>query len=157
MIFLTLTKEFILHNRKKFIEGLQEPHRLKHKEELEDLNQPNKRCCLGHGCQIFGFPRNIKLGVNVQYFQNYAIAPEALVHLLGLNNYIGSIYADLSLAALNDETNKTIQEIGKYLEPNIEGGKKTPFISIDEYPKQVMFKKKEQEEFVKKLIEEFQK
>lgn len=130
----TLTKTEILANRQKFAKGLQEPHRLKATNRLESILNPNKRCCLGHGCEIFGLKR-AEWGGEVHYNGEAGIAPPALVDLLGLIENTGWVKSkSTSLTEINDETAATPQEIGKMIEEWIEGGDGTPFKSLDQYP-----------------------
>lgn len=142
-----MLREQIKENRLKFAKGLQESHREKTVEKLENYNLPNQRCCLGHGCDIFNIKKRKEN--NSVYFgkgDNYAIAPLELVDLLGLTNSTGSGYMDSSLknvelhndikslTGLNDDTNITTHEIGKLMENWIEGGEGTPFKPLSDYP-----------------------
>ena len=142
-----MLRDQIRENRLKFAKGLQEPHREKQIEKLENYNLPNQRCCLGHGCDIFNIKKRKEN--NSVYFgkdDNYAIAPLELVDLLGLTNstggsYIGSSLKNIeshsdikSLTSLNDNTDITTNEIGKSMEDWIEGGEGTPFKPLSDYP-----------------------
>lgn len=129
----------ILTNRLKFVKGLQETHRQKALFELENLQNNHKRCCLGHGCNIFQLMRNI-VDNEVCYGENSNCdtAPIELIKLLGLTSRTGiilngNIKGYESLANLNDSSDMTTQEIGVILEPMINGGEGTPFISINKY------------------------
>lgn len=137
------TREQIRENRLKFAKGLQEPHREREKNQLENPNYPNKRCCLGHGCDIFNIERKVDNSI-VRYGtdEKVATAPQELVILLGLFDCCGgSMHHDDklfenygSLTAINDDSNMPPQEIGKLIEEWIEGGKGTPFRTLESYP-----------------------
>ena len=135
-----LTREEIKQNRLKFAAGLQEEHREKTTAKLENVEFPNQRCCLGHGCDIFGVTRKV-VDNTVLYGEehNTNVAPSELIELLGLGDDCGVIKEDEhgfileSLTMLNDQTSTSIQEIGKLIEGWVEGGEGTPFIPLSDY------------------------
>ena len=126
-----------LKNRKMWIAGLREPGREKEERRLENPLHPNKRCCLGHGCQIFNYERTFDRG-EVRYCNQESFAPDKLVNDVGLWSCTGCNRAENptmkfrewefdSLTTLNDETDATPADIADYLELVIEGGPGTPF------------------------------
>lgn len=146
------TREEIKQNRIKFVNGLKEPHREKLRGELEDVEENNKRCCLGHGCDIFGITRLVYSRTNSRekvYYgkeQNESVAPKELIDLLGLHNPRGGtnpnklendvidiINGYTSLTVLNDTSTLSIQDIANLIEGWIEGGPETPFKSLTDY------------------------
>lgn len=144
------TREQIKENRLKFAKGLQEPHREREWNRLENPDNPNMSCCLGHGCNIFDLERkviNYETYHKVKYGteENDATAPKELINLLGLFNSCGGtldhqnelVKKHSSLTSLNDNLELTPQEIGKLIEGWIEGGPNTPFIPLDSYPETI--------------------
>lgn len=150
---MKLTRQEIKDNRIKFATGLLEPHRKKFKGRLENIDNPNERCCIGHGCDIFGETRNVHTDCNqIDYNGSVHIAPVSLITKLGLTNEVGSIEnidtsnvvhvegvvisKDIhSLAYMNDKTDMTTQQIGEWLsQPEIiEGGVGTPYLPLSDY------------------------
>lgn len=139
----------ILENRKKVIEFLKQPERLKYAGALVDYQNHEARCCLGHMCESLipetkeykpnQFNEDI-LYTNYQGEQVYA--PPLLIKKLGLHDGAGGVLATnasilgtnyTSLAEVNDNTLITPQEIGAYLESVLEGGDDTPWKSISSY------------------------
>lgn len=136
-------------NREKCIAFLQEPELEKFTGGLENPTNNNSRCCLGHMCHVMKLDRWQKPGIDgdIIYGANDSLgfAPSTLQSLIGLKDRHGSFSNYLndphntykertSLMALNDDTEMTTQEIGKWLEDKIEGGEGSPFISLAEYP-----------------------
>lgn len=154
------TREQIRENRVKFAKGLQESHREKETGRLEARDDENKRCCLGHGCDIFNIKRNVIDETETTnkkiYFgeeEEQTVAPQELIDLLGLFNQRGGSSNGKSrlhgsednddfelhngrnsLTTLNDTTDITIQEVGVLIEGWIEGGEGTPFFPLSSYP-----------------------
>lgn len=139
-----MTRQEVKENRLKFANGLLEPHRMKFKRMLENLNNPNERCCLGHGCEIFGIIRGIN-NYDVVYGveQHAGVAPKELIKILGLYYANGSSFNEFeiakgrsSLAGINDHTELTTQQIGQLILDKgwIEGGEDTPFKPLEDYP-----------------------
>ena len=128
-----------LENRRKLIAGLREPGRKKHKGELEDILNPDARCCLGHGCQILGIERKVTKH-QVFYGGQSGVAPDELIAAVGLRcstGYLGKTiqwrgYTFNSLTELNDNTDATPAEIADFLEETIEGGEGSPFLPLSD-------------------------
>jgi hypothetical protein len=128
----------IIEARKKWIAYLKNSDTLKTIGKLEDPDNPNKRCCLGHACHIFEVERQASK-FKVLYDDHSARLPESLVLKLGMWSVYGSgklVQYKLrgldvkSLSSLNDDADYTPQQIGEYLETVIEGGDDTPFKSL---------------------------
>ena len=47
-----MTRSEILENRQKWIEYLKRPETKKVTERLQSREDPEARCCLGHGCYV---------------------------------------------------------------------------------------------------------
>lgn len=151
------TRSEILENRKKWIEFLKRPETKKFVGYLENVNNPEERCCLGHACHLFlNDTRHIsdKLFVLYGSANESEVAPFELMHKLGLYSNIGNVrskydmhfkydgydYNFCSLASFNDnnyEIPSTPQIIGEYLESVIEGGDNTPFYSLCDFPEKL--------------------
>ena len=143
-----VTRQEVLANRQKIITFLMQPKRKKAKKQL-DLGGGN-RCCLGHMCYVLKAKRttnNTGISYGEQAVSSHA--PTEVVISLGLNSAYGQVkarsagktgsivYKDRrysSLAGLNDTTDVTPQEVGKYLLSVIEGGPNTPWHALDTYP-----------------------
>lgn len=111
------------------------------------------RCCLGHACYILGIkgrpilniPGDVVYGFT--YEGNEKAVPQSLVEKLGLwadlgesgdGAFLGEFLTQTgnqcnSLALINDETDATPYQIGKYLLTVIEGGTNTPFRLLTDY------------------------
>lgn len=145
------TFEEVLENRLKWIKGLAQPHRKKTEEVLESVQDRDHRCCLGHGCDIFGLPSELHdEGVSYGFDKDIHYAPRELICLLGLLNEEGRLRNSLplgsdstitktatytcltSLAEINDKTTMTTQEIGKWIEEN-QNTLHTPFLTREEW------------------------
>jgi hypothetical protein len=133
-------------NRVKWINYLKSDSIGKHQNELEDLNEPKNRCCIGHAFHCLGFEREEIDGV-YYYDGELLSASDNLINLLGLKGSEGEFFGDeyenfnaykeiligvsrVSLVILNDYTDLTPQDIGALLEPMIMGGDGTPFTKI---------------------------
>lgn len=139
----------ILENRKKVIEFLKQPERLKYAGALVDSRNHEARCCLGHMCESLipetkeRKPSDFKEDILCIYYQGEKVyAPPLLVKKLGLHDEAGRVLTTnasildthhSSLARVNDNTPITPQEIGAYLESVLEGGDDTPWKSLSEY------------------------
>lgn len=139
------TRSQILENRRKWIDYLKLPTTEKAVGLLEDIGNNSARCCLGHACHLLIPETREKVFDSVYYDHNRGYAPVSIVKMLGLYDRhgifaggefikIGSYQSERSLAAYNDNTKITPQEIGAYLETVIEGGDNTPFQALTEYP-----------------------
>ena len=141
-----MNRSQILENRKTWIKKLKDPNSKKATERLEDLRVEGL-CCLGHGCVALGLKRELLRDNScvVLYGEEEEdmCAPSTFVKMVGLWNCVGAaVYGDLvfrglkfhSLADINDSTDATPQEIGRYLESVIEGGDDSPFKPLSEYP-----------------------
>jgi len=138
---MNFTRQQIKENRLKFANGLLEPHRIKFIGHLENPHNPNERCCLGHGCNIFGINRIVEDDTVYYGVRSSAVAPRELMDLLGLYDNCGVPLVKTpketdSLASLNDSTKLTTQEIGQLILNRgwIEGGEDTPFKPLSDYP-----------------------
>ena len=135
-----MNRNKILENRKKVIAFLKDSSRQKHKGSLENIDNTEERCCLGHMCAALNIQREA-YNHCIHYDTEGAIAPESLVNMVGLNGQSGTIrnlyrYKNqryLGLTDLNDHSDITPQEIGAYLESVIEGGPNSPWRSLNEY------------------------
>lgn len=139
-----MTRKEILENRRIWIEFLK-TNPPKFIGKLENIENQEERCCLGHGCHIFNIDKKeMKLitTISVNYGGEFWSAPEKLVELLGLRDEDGTIpdeyfYENLTvtnLLELNDETDMNHRQIGEYLESVIEGGDNSPFLPLEDYP-----------------------
>lgn len=143
----TYSRSEIRSNRQRWIDYLKQPDT---KKAINVLDNGKGRCCLGHACYVMEIP-SVSEGrvitsqgvMEVILYDGIAsIAPDSLVEKVGLYNNIGETmtgawiapYSRASLAAINDDTDATPQEIGAYLESVIEGGSETPFKPLEEYP-----------------------
>ena len=130
-----LTRSEVRANRLKWAEFLMEPERKKAVGRL-DVGD-GSRCCLGHGCFVLGIPSKVYKD-GVCYDNLGKTAPSSFVNMVGLRNGEGSSLIGIgiqnSLAGLNDDTNATPQEIGKFLLDCIEGGDGTPFLPLSDFP-----------------------
>ena len=135
-------REDILANRIKWGEFLCEPERKGYKGELENLDNPEERCCLGHACHLFTPDSREVHGEFIYYAEyNYLVAPKPVEELLGLYRDNGEVsrrnggaMGYSSLASANDG-GKTPQEIGAYILSCVEGGVDTPFKPLSDYPR----------------------
>jgi hypothetical protein len=143
------TRAQILENRRKWIDFLKLPDTKKGTGKLESSADNTARCCLGHACHVL-IPETRKViefdnGEIVKYGEERSYAPYLLKNKLGLYDVagsndlriefqIGSYETRGCLAAYNDGTDITPQEIGAYLETVIEGGRFTPFKPLIDYP-----------------------
>lgn len=142
------TRKKILENRVKWVEFLMKPKRKKTTGLLDAGS--GYRCCLGHGCYILEIEK-VENGIGGFDYgkENYhQTAPDEFVEAVGLYNDHGQTLDDspikvnlkqsmenlITLADINDNTDATPQEIGKYLESVIEGGPHTPFKPLTDYP-----------------------
>lgn len=132
-------------NRQKMIDQLKDPKSEKTEGLLEDPNNNNARCCLGHGCHALNIERFVDSnGICYGQENDSAVAPPQLINKVGLFFNLGvfqsrkittfkSVKFD-SLVGANDGSNLTPQDIGEYLESVIEGGEDTPWKPLSEYP-----------------------
>ena len=97
----------ILENRRKWVNHLLDPNTKKTIHKLEHIDNPECRCCLGHGCHVLNLERVVGTNV-VQYCGNSALAPTELVERMGIKK-------TSLLIKMNDGEDKSPQEIGKYL------------------------------------------
>lgn len=131
-----------LENRKKWIAFLRDPARKKVITELESKYDPERRCCLGHGCAcLIPGLRDVKESGFVTYENEGFYAPSAFMDSVGLFGdggqiYGGGVYFKVwvfnSLSEANDETEMTPVDIADFLEATIEGGEGSPFRPLDE-------------------------
>ena len=132
-----LTDEQIYHNRVKAINWLLDPSRVKAKSALRSTVDEG-RCCLGHMCDALEVPSFYNEGNGDWEYgaeKNTALAPNELIEAIGLNSPQGTISdgkfkGGVMLSAINDRTDATPQEIGKYLQSVIMGGKGSPWRKI---------------------------
>ena len=126
-----MKKSEILENRKKWVEKLLDPASLKHEGCLQHPTESNKCCCLGWVC----------VALEAEFEKTGAYLPEEQREMLGMwysrgtsNNFshLGE-WKYYSLAAVNDHTDATPRDIGRYLESVIEGGEHTPFIPLSNF------------------------
>lgn len=134
--------------REKAVAFLKEPERRKAIGKL-DIGDEN-RCCLGHMCVALDIVRSEPRFGNddVEVFgygvaQQFAVAPDELVAMVGLSTHIGEVighriylgpFRHGALSSVNDKSSATPQEIGAYLETVIEGGEDTPWIALSDIP-----------------------
>ena len=135
-----MNRNEILENRKKVIEFLKDSRRKKCIGKLEDSQDSEKRCCLGHMCAALNVPRMV-LNNDVLYDGKTTFIPESAMQLIGLYSHAGGsptgliIYGQYyhTLVTINDTSTTSPQKIGEYLESVIKGGPNTPWKSLDEY------------------------
>lgn len=126
---MSYTREEVLAARMKWIEFLCQPERKKARSRL--VRKGEHRCCLGHACQALDPER--KTG----WRNSDTTLRDPLRDRLGMWARDGgsrSVFLRnqdaVTLAACNDETNLTPQEIGAYLRTVVEGGHDTPFMPL---------------------------
>lgn len=131
------TDEQILEYRRTWIEYLKRPETKKGVRKLESFDDPEARCCLGHGCFALGIERTVtKYGI-VYYDGRSSYAPQSFMDMVGLydeNGFFSNGFfsnGKRTLTSINDGTDKTPQEIGIMLEEMIMGGDGTPFVKIE--------------------------
>lgn len=149
---MTYTRSQIRENRMKWINFLMTKGRKKAIGVL-DVGE-GKRCCLGHGCFVLGVPKQKMDDGAYSYESETSIPPDTFWCAVGLyandgEPSIGRITIRKmefsSLADANDKTenpdyysnnkiNITPRQIGAYLLSVIEGGEKTPFYPLTDYP-----------------------
>ena len=126
-----MKKSEILENRKKWIEKLLDPASLKHKNCLQHPVESDKCCCLGWACVALG----------VEFVRDNGVLPEEQRKMLSMWGQTGGSrdcshlgeWEYVSLSRVNDNTDATPQDIGRYLESVIEGGEHTPFIPLSNF------------------------
>ena len=121
-----MKKSEILENRRKWVNHLLDPSTKKTTAKLEDINDPECRCCLGHGCHVLNLKRVVGAG-KVTYCGHSTLAPEKLKQRMGIKS---TSY----LIEMNDGEDKSPQEIGKYLESIIEDENSEIFKPLSDYP-----------------------
>jgi hypothetical protein len=127
----------VLENRRKWIELLKKPDTKKARGILVSRLDPEARCCLGHGCESIGLTFD---PVGHTYDGASHCTPVSAIEALGLWDFAGTTHTSgacvaeeyISLAAWNDESDVSPQEIGAYLETVIMGGFDTPFKPIED-------------------------
>jgi len=137
-----LSRELITHPvwcaRLRWIDHLLKPDTKKMKRMLESYDSPHARCCLGHACYVLGADRKVE-DQRIYYDSCSATLPTPIIDKLCMHDDLGhgkditklllnSEYN--SLSSLNDATEATPQDIGKYLMTVIRGGDLTPFREI---------------------------
>lgn len=132
------TDQEVYDNRKTVIDFLKDPSRKKNRYSLASDIDDEARCCLGHMCKAL-FPDH---QINTSWFNEESFAPIELIKAVGLHGNIGEGKEEFSfhpstedntqhsLAAINDNTDVTPQEIGAMLEKMIMGGDDTPWEKI---------------------------
>ena len=126
-----MKKSEILENRKKWIEKLLDPASLKHKGCLQHPAESDKCCCLGWAC----------VALEAEFDGRKDYLSEEQLEMLGMWYFRGtskdfSCLGELeynNLISINDHTDATPQDIGRYLESVIEGGEHTPFIPLSNF------------------------
>ena len=88
---MTITDQKKYDNRMKWIEYLKRPETKKHLGSLEDIENPDCRCCLGHACHVLApDTRTVNvLDKQVFYDAHSASIPDELVLALGLHSDLG--------------------------------------------------------------------
>lgn len=116
--------------RQKWIDFLREEGRQKARNVLEDVQNPEARCCLGHACKVFenSVERTLVLGDNdtpvaVKYDKTQHVLPSKLQRKLNIDAY-GKLrkpikiengrYVDL--VSINDSTNLSPAQIADVIE-----------------------------------------
>ena len=126
------TQEQIDENRQKWFKVLRDPESKKITNQLEDPEDPNARCCLGHACHALGIEREIELDpkkelYNVYYHGSNIVLPDIVSQMLNISNagdFKKTIYVKntpvSNLTQLNDTTSLTPSEIANVIEDQIE-------------------------------------
>lgn len=122
---MEVTFEYVTVKRAEWIEYLSDPDR---KKAIDTLDRGGGfRCCLGHGCAMLNLPkvwhRNLTAFL---YLGERSMSPYELRLILGLRGRAGELRDATvikgryvaSLAALNDYTTLTPQQIAKYIREN---------------------------------------
>lgn len=135
-----MTREEILANRMKWVKFLKQPKRKKAIGVLDSGG--GHRCCLGHGCYVLGVERRPNPFVTnaFLYGEDFAdtLAPDEFVEMVGLYDEEGHpLDTGPSLAARNDSTKMTPQQIGAWIEERITGEQPdSPFKPLSSYPEE---------------------
>lgn len=132
-----MTRAEVLANRRKWIDFL----KARSKKTIGSLDVGGgERCCLGHGCYALKVRRVLKNGeYSYGEAERQDVAPIEFMQVVGLWNQHGSVadqgarFSQPSLVQLNDDDNWSPKEIAKYLEENINGGLKTPFMPLENF------------------------
>ena len=119
--------------RIKWLDYLREPGRKKYTRRLENPENPEERCCLGHGCHALKDSAHvtrmvrkstIAIDETAVFYDGYETSlPHALVGLLGITPtgaFCNALDIDgespACLAEVNDYTNFTMAEIATLIE-----------------------------------------
>ena len=102
---ITRTEAFDL-----WLKQLRHPDSLKHKGKLENPENRNERCCLGHLCHALGVESDTDNGY-VRYLESVGTLPDAVASTLNITN-VGDVRPSIqygdgmyhSLGLLNDNT-----------------------------------------------------
>ena len=125
------TQEQIDENRRKWFGVLRDPESKKITNKLEDPEDTNARCCLGHACHALGIEREVefdprKESHSVCYDSSSIVLPDTVAYMLNITNvgdfkktiYVKSIPVS-NLTQANDDTNLTPAEIADLIEDQI--------------------------------------
>ena len=104
-----------------WLSELRDPRSKRHAYDLESIENPRRRSCLGHACHALGVERSIEKTVDgpmVLYGNSSHILPSEVGGLLRISQY-GNFKSPVNyrrteytcLTRLNDETDITPQEI----------------------------------------------
>lgn len=131
----------ILKNRQTWINRLLDP---KSKKGIHKLKNGDRFCCLGHGCDVLLGELGVWDLTDTFFLNDHEykdLPPNTFCDMVGLwddngrsfNSNILEGYTFDNLVDVNDLTDNSPQEIGKYLESVIEGGHDTPFKPLNMY------------------------
>ena len=123
------TQEQIDENRRKWLAVLRDPQSKKKVNKLEDLDNSNVRCCLGHACHALGIERKVVYFPNgfVAYGNKTETLPFSACNMLNMEPN-GKFKKEVlvedepywSLARINDNTDLTPQEMADVIEDQFE-------------------------------------
>ena len=116
-----------------WLEQLRAPESLKAKGHLEDILNPNRRCCLGHACHALEMERGSEIPGS--YGTEVSFLPKEICKLLGISR-MGEFRKPLhfqesglvdSLAELNDCTSLGPNHIAEVIEEEFSKDNFRPF------------------------------
>lgn len=131
----------ILKNRQTWINRLKDPNSKKAKNKLKE---DDGFCCLGHGCDVLLGELGVWDLTDTFFLNDHEyedVPPNTFFDMVGMwddnggnfnNNKLEGYNFD-NLIGVNDLTDESPQQIGKYLESVIEGGHNTPFKPLNMY------------------------
>ena len=134
------TKEQINEYRAMWLTQLRNPEAKQWTGELESLDEPEKRCCLGHACHALQAERTVSKSFELVYYgsgrdQQSSTLPYSVAEKLNIthngnmiNGYVHGLDVYYELTKLNDSGVFSLSEIADIIE---HGFKKNNFHPYD--------------------------